>query len=97
MNNHVNVIANRLSLRHPQRDSLQILDRICELLPIQNIQDLETSLATLKAKFPTKILIQQSIGRGLRLPYGMRTSVEIVDRLNIVCHDTNDRFLLSNH
>ena len=53
MNNHVNVIANRLSLRHPQRDSLQILDRICELLPIQNIQDLETSLATLKAKFPT--------------------------------------------
>ena len=97
MNNHVNVIANRLSLRHPQRDSLQILDRICELLPIQNIQDLETSLATLKAKFPTKILIQQSIGRGLRLPYGMRTGVEIVDRLNIVCHDTNDRVLLSNH
>ena len=97
MNNHVNAIANRLSLRHPERDSLQILDRICELLPIQNIQDLETSLATLKAKFPTKILIQQSIGRGLRLPYGMRTGVEIVDRLNIVCHDTNDRFLLSNH
>lgn len=52
MNNHVNVIANRLSLRHPQRDSLQILDCICELLPIQ---DLETSLATLKAKCPSAL------------------------------------------
>ncbi len=53
MNAHVNAIANRLSLRHPQRDSLQILDRICELLPIQNIQDLETSLATIKKEFLT--------------------------------------------
>ena len=35
----------------------------------------------------SKILIEQSIGRGLRLPYGMRTGVEIVDRLNIVAHD----------
>jgi type III restriction enzyme len=53
MNNHVNAIANRLSLRHPQRDSLKILDRICELLPIQNIQNLETSLAAIKKEFPT--------------------------------------------
>ncbi|MHC5824057.1 MAG: hypothetical protein ACYT04_51540, partial [Nostoc sp.] len=35
----------------------------------------------------SKILIEQSIGRGLRLPYGKRTSVTIVDRLNIVAHD----------
>ncbi|MEP6486057.1 DEAD/DEAH box helicase family protein [Microcoleus vaginatus GB2-A3] len=35
----------------------------------------------------SKILIEQSIGRGLRLPYGMRTGVEIVDRLHIVAHD----------
>ncbi|MBD2178459.1 DEAD/DEAH box helicase family protein [Pseudanabaena sp. FACHB-1998] len=53
MNNHVNAIANRLSLRHPQRDSLKILDRICELLPIQNIKDIETSLTAIKAEFPT--------------------------------------------
>ncbi|MBD2317252.1 DEAD/DEAH box helicase [Phormidium tenue] len=53
MNNHVNAIANRLSLRHPQRDSLQILDRLCELLPIHKIQDLETSLAVIKKEFPT--------------------------------------------
>jgi len=34
-----------------------------------------------------KILIEQSIGRGLRLPYGKRTGVMAVDRLNIVAHD----------
>lgn len=34
-----------------------------------------------------RILIEQSIGRGLRLPYGIRTGVTAVDRLNIVAHD----------
>lgn len=34
-----------------------------------------------------RILIEQSIGRGLRLPYGQRTGVTAVDRLNIVAHD----------
>lgn len=34
-----------------------------------------------------RTLIEQSIGRGLRLPYGKRTGVEEVDRLTIVAHD----------
>ena len=34
-----------------------------------------------------RTLIEQSIGRGLRLPYGKRTGVAMVDRLNIVAHD----------
>jgi type III restriction enzyme len=34
-----------------------------------------------------RTLIEQSIGRGLRLPYGKRTGNEAVDRLNIVAHD----------
>jgi type III restriction enzyme len=34
-----------------------------------------------------RTLIEQSIGRGLRLPYGKRTGVMAVDRLNIVAHD----------
>ena len=34
-----------------------------------------------------RILIEQSIGRGLRLPYGKRTGVKPVDRLSIVAHD----------
>ena len=34
-----------------------------------------------------RVLIEQTIGRGLRLPYGKRTGVSAVDRLSIVAHD----------
>lgn len=34
-----------------------------------------------------RILIEQSIGRGLRLPYGKRVGVAAVDRLSIIAHD----------
>jgi len=34
-----------------------------------------------------RTLIEQSIGRGLRLPYGKRIGVDAVDRLSIVAHD----------
>lgn len=34
-----------------------------------------------------RTLIEQSISRGLRLPYGRRTGVTTVDRLNIIAHD----------
>lgn len=34
-----------------------------------------------------RILIEQSIGRGLRLPYGKRTGISALDRLSIVAHD----------
>jgi len=32
---HVNAIANRMSLRQPQRESLAILDRVCEIVNFQ--------------------------------------------------------------
>jgi type III restriction enzyme len=35
----------------------------------------------------SRTLVEQSIGRGLRLPYGKRTGVGAVDRLTIVAHD----------
>jgi type III restriction enzyme len=35
----------------------------------------------------SRTLVEQSIGRGLRLPYGKRTGVPAVDRLTIVAHD----------
>lgn len=35
----------------------------------------------------SKTLVEQSIGRGLRLPYGKRTGVKSVDRLTIIAHD----------
>jgi len=34
-----------------------------------------------------RTLVEQSIGRGLRLPYGKRTGAAAVDRLNIIAHD----------
>jgi type III restriction enzyme len=35
----------------------------------------------------SKTLIEQSIGRGLRLPFGQRTGVQAIDRLTIIAHD----------
>jgi type III restriction enzyme len=35
----------------------------------------------------SKTLIEQSIGRGLRLPFGKRTGVKAIDRLTIIAHD----------
>jgi type III restriction enzyme len=35
----------------------------------------------------SRTLVEQSIGRGLRLPYGKRVGVPAVDRLTIVAHD----------
>jgi type III restriction enzyme len=44
------------------------------------------TIVPLRAANP-RILIEQSIGRGLRLPYGKRTGITPVDRLNIIAHD----------
>jgi len=41
----------------------------------------------------SKKLVEQSVGRGLRLPYGRRTGVFAVDRLNIVSHDRFDEIV----
>jgi type III restriction enzyme len=46
-----NAIANRLSLRAPQRESLEILNRICELLPLSKDQDATQTLASIHAEF----------------------------------------------
>jgi type III restriction enzyme len=44
-------IANRMSLRAPQRESLEILDRVCDLLPLSKDQDPAQTLATIRAQF----------------------------------------------
>lgn len=48
---HVNMISNRLSLRKPQRDSLEILQRICEIVPLEKDQDNNNSLNTIQSEF----------------------------------------------
>jgi type III restriction enzyme len=53
MNRHVNAIAGRLSLRPPQRESLEILDRVCEIVPPRSSPDLETALAKINEEFST--------------------------------------------
>src|SRR5216684_4302626 len=53
MNRHVNAIAGRLSLRPPQRRSLEILDRITQIVPPKKDTDVAAVLAPIRAEFPT--------------------------------------------
>jgi type III restriction enzyme len=53
MNRHVNAIAGRLSLRPPQRHSLEILDRITEIVPPQKGIDVDSALAAIRSEFST--------------------------------------------
>ncbi len=53
MNRHVNAIAGRLSLRHPQRRSLEILDRITQIAPPDKGADVAASLAAIRNEFPS--------------------------------------------
>ncbi|MCG0996403.1 DEAD/DEAH box helicase family protein [Acetobacter indonesiensis] len=49
---HVNAIAGRLSLRAPQRRSLEILDRVTEIVPPTKTADLSAALDIIKSEFP---------------------------------------------
>lgn len=46
-------IANRLSLREPQRESLEILDKVCELLPLEKDADTAQALEAIRSVFPS--------------------------------------------
>ena len=52
MNRHVNGVAGRLSLRPPQRESLEVLARVCELAPPTKRADLPAALAAIHAEYP---------------------------------------------
>jgi hypothetical protein len=49
----VNAIANRLSLRQPQRDSLEILARVCEIAPVEKGAEPGKALEIIRSEFPT--------------------------------------------
>jgi type III restriction enzyme len=53
MNPKVNAIAGRLSLRPPQRHSLEILDRITEIVPPRKAADLAAALEIIRSEYPT--------------------------------------------
>jgi type III restriction enzyme len=58
VNRHVNAISGRLSLRKPQRDSLELLHRLTELIDwtqgsAKKTPDLAAALAAIRNEFPT--------------------------------------------
>jgi type III restriction enzyme len=53
VNRNVNAISGRLSLRPPQRQSLEILHRVTELSPPTKEVDRDVLLAAIRSEFPT--------------------------------------------
>lgn len=53
MNRHVNSISGRLSLREPQKRSLEILDRVAEIVPLRKDADLAAALNVIQSEYPT--------------------------------------------
>jgi type III restriction enzyme len=53
MHREVNAIAGRLSLRPPQRRSLEILDRVTEIVPPKQGTDVETALEAIRSEYPS--------------------------------------------
>ncbi len=73
-----------LTVEHPD-NPVEIVIHVNMLKEGWDVTNLYTIIPLRAANART--LIEQSIGRGLRLPYGRRTGVVAVDRLNIVAHD----------
>ncbi|MDZ4818447.1 MAG: DEAD/DEAH box helicase family protein [Planctomycetota bacterium] len=66
-------------------DPTEIVIHVDQLKEGWDVTNLYT-IVPLRA-FNSRTLIEQAIGRGLRLPYGKRVGVDAVDRLTIVAHD----------
>ncbi|MGE4102050.1 MAG: SNF2-related protein [Pirellulales bacterium] len=66
-------------------DATEIVIHVDQLKEGWDVTNLYT-IVPLRA-FNSRTLIEQAIGRGLRLPYGKRVGVPAVDRLTIVAHD----------
>ncbi len=53
LNNNTKYISNRLALRPPQKESLERFQKICDILSLSKIQDLEGELGKIRVLFPT--------------------------------------------
>lgn len=78
------MVEKLLTVEHPD-NPVEIVIHVNMLKEGWDVTNLYTIIPLRAAS--ARILIEQSIGRGLRLPYGKRTGVTAVDRLNIVAHD----------
>jgi type III restriction enzyme len=77
-------IERLLAVEHPDEPT-EIVVHVNMLKEGWDVTNLYTIVPLRTADSGT--LVEQSIGRGLRLPYGKRTGVPAVDRLTIVAHD----------
>ncbi|GJQ48412.1 hypothetical protein KsCSTR_28690 [Candidatus Kuenenia stuttgartiensis] len=77
-------IAQLISLEKPE-NKIEIVIHVNMLKEGWDVTNLYTIIPLRTATSMT--LREQTIGRGLRLPYGKRTGVDKVDKLTIVAHD----------
>jgi len=68
-----------------QEEPTEIVIHVNKLGEGWDVTNLYTIIPLRAAAAPR--LIEQTMGRGLRLPYGKRTGVAAVDRLSIIAHD----------
>ncbi len=78
------IVAKLLTVENPA-NPVEIVVHVNMLKEGWDVTNLYTIVPLRAAN--SRTLVEQSIGRGLRLPYGRRTGVPAVDRLTIVSHD----------
>jgi len=78
------IVEKLLTVEHPE-NPVEIVIHVNMLKEGWDVTNLYTIVPLRAAN--SRTLVEQSIGRGLRLPYGKRTGVAAVDRLTIVSHD----------
>ena len=78
------MVEQLLAVEHPDEPT-EIVIHVNMLKEGWDVTNLYTIVPLRAAN--SRMLVEQSIGRGLRLPYGKRTGVAAVDRLTIVAHD----------
>ena len=64
------------------------VDKLKEGWDVKNVY----VIASMRASI-SKILTEQTLGRGLRLPFGRYTGVEFLDTLEVVAHESYDKLL----
>lgn len=76
-------MARLLAVEHDEKTEVVIhVNKLKEGWDVTNLY----TIVPLRAS-ASEILTEQTIGRGLRLPFGKRTGVDSVDRLCIIAHD----------
>ena len=92
--NHDDDLRNLAAVEDPASSTRVIVavDKLKEGWDVKNVY----VLASLRASVST-ILTEQTLGRGLRLPFGKRTGVEFLDTLEVIAHERFEELLRNKH